>query len=64
MFDGQARKTSGHHRAVEDWSVLIKDNHPGYIDWGAFEENRRMLGENAHMQRRAARKSGRGGRGC
>ncbi len=62
MVDGQARKTSGHHRAIEDWSVLIKDNHEGYIDWSAFEENRRMLGENAHMQRRAARKSGRGGR--
>ena len=62
MVDGRARKTSGHHRAMQDWSVLIKDNHEGYIDWGAFEENLRMLGENAHMQRRAARKSGRGGR--
>lgn len=59
---GQARKTSGDHRAMEDWNVLIKDNHEGYIDWSAYEENLRMLGENAHMKRRAARKSGRGGR--
>lgn len=61
VVEGHARKTSGHHRTIEDWSVLIKDNHEGYIDWGAFEENRRMLEENAHMQKRAARKSGRGG---
>src|SRR5207237_1248793 len=32
------------------------------IDWARFEENQRMLLENAHMKRRAARKSGRGGR--
>lgn len=61
VVDGHAHKTSGHHRAIEDWSVLIKENHEGYIDWRAFEENRRMLEENAHMQKRAARKSGRGG---
>lgn len=61
VVDGHARKTSGHHRAIEEWSVLIKDNHEGYIDWRAYEENRRMLEENAHMQKRAARKSGRGG---
>lgn len=61
VVEGQARKTNGHHRAPEDWNVLIRDNHEGYIDWSAYEENLRMLGENAHMQKRAARKSGRGG---
>lgn len=61
VVDGQARKTSGHHKTIEEWSVLIKDSHEGYIDWRAYEENRRMLEENAHMQKRAARKSGRGG---
>lgn len=62
VVDGQACKTSGHHKAMADWNVLIRDNHQGYIDWDRYEANRRMLGENAHMQRRAARKSGRGGR--
>jgi DNA invertase Pin-like site-specific DNA recombinase len=61
VVDGQARKTSGHHRAIEQWNVLIQDSHEGYINWRAYEENRRMLGENAHMQKRTARKSGRGG---
>lgn len=62
VVDGRAMKTSGHHRAMADWNVLIRDNHEGYIDWARFEENQRMLAENAHMKRRMARKSGRGGR--
>ena len=61
VVEGEARKTSGHHRAIEEWGVLIKSNHEGYIDWQAYEENRVLLGENAHMQKRTARKSGRGG---
>ncbi len=32
------------------------------ITWECFEENQRTLFENAHMKRRASRKSGRGGR--
>ena len=47
---------------MAEWNVLIRDHHEGYIDWERFEENQRMLLENAHMKRRAARKSGRGGR--
>jgi DNA invertase Pin-like site-specific DNA recombinase len=62
VVDGRAVKTGGHHRAMADWGVLIRDNHEGYIDWARFEENQRMLAENAHMKRRAARKAGRGGR--
>ena len=62
VVDGRAVKTSGHHRAMADWNVLIRDNHEGYIDWARFEENQRMLAENAHMKRRMARKAGRGGR--
>jgi DNA invertase Pin-like site-specific DNA recombinase len=62
MVDGRAVKTAGHHRAMADWNVLIRDNHEGYIDWARFEENQRMLTENAHMKRRATRKAGRGGR--
>jgi DNA invertase Pin-like site-specific DNA recombinase len=61
VVEGEARKTSGHHRAIEEWGVLIKSNHEGYIDWQAYEENRVLLGENAQMQKRTARKSGRGG---
>jgi hypothetical protein len=62
MVDGRARKSNGHRRAMKDWGALLKDNHPGYITWEAFEENQRMIQENAHMQKRASRKSARGGR--
>jgi DNA invertase Pin-like site-specific DNA recombinase len=62
IVDGRAVKTTGHNKAITAWNVLIRDHHEGYIDWERFEENQRMLLENAHMKRRAARKSGRGGR--
>ncbi len=62
VVGGRAMKTVGHRRSREGWPVLLRDNHPGYITWEEFERNQRMLEENAHMMRRTARKSGRGGR--
>jgi DNA invertase Pin-like site-specific DNA recombinase len=62
VVDGRARKTGGHRKPMSAWSVLIRDHHPGYITWAEFEEHQQMIAENAHMQRRAARKSARGGR--
>jgi DNA invertase Pin-like site-specific DNA recombinase len=60
--NGRARKTSGHDRPMSEWGALIRGNHEGYISWAEFEENQRMFGENAHMQKRASRKAARGGR--
>ena len=60
--DGRAHKTNGHQKAMEAWSVLIRGHHPGYISWAEFEENQRMIAENAHMKKRMVRKSARGGR--
>ena len=62
IVDGRARKTTGHHRAMADWGELLRDNHEGYITWERFEENQRMILENAHMKKLTSRKSGRGGR--
>ncbi|MCY4550197.1 MAG: recombinase family protein [Defluviicoccus sp.] len=62
IVDGRARKTTGHHRAMADWGVLLRNNHEGYISWERFEENQRIMLENAHMKKLASRKSGRGGR--
>ena len=62
IVDGRARKTTGHHRTMADWGVLLRDNHEGYITWERFEENQRMILENAHMKKLTSRKSGRGGR--
>jgi DNA invertase Pin-like site-specific DNA recombinase len=62
VVDGRARKTNGHEKPMPEWSVLIRDHHACYISWEEFEHNQKMIGENAHMQRRADRKSARGGR--
>jgi Recombinase/Resolvase, N terminal domain len=62
VIDGRARKSMGHHKPMEAWNVLIREHHPGYITWEQFEANQKMLSENAHMQKRTARKSARGGR--
>ncbi len=62
LITGRARKSMGHHKAMEAWNVLMRDHHPGYITWEQFEANQKMLSANAHMQKRAARKSARGGR--
>ena len=46
----------------DEWNVLLRDNHPGYISWQEYEENQKLLLENAHMKKNCARKSARGGR--
>jgi len=62
IVDGRARKTTGHRKEREGWSVLIRDHHPGYITWAEYEKNQTMLTENAHRKKGTGRKSGRGGR--
>jgi DNA invertase Pin-like site-specific DNA recombinase len=62
VIDGRARKTSGVKKARSEWSVLLQNNHPGYISWKEYEDNQTLLLENAHMKKNCARKSARGGR--
>jgi len=62
IIEGRARKTEGHRKPRDQWLVLIKDHHPGYISWERFEENQKILLENTHMQKSENPKSGRGGK--
>lgn len=62
VVEGRARKSTGHKKPMQAWSVLLRDHHPGYISWAEFEENQQTLSENAHMQKRTSRKGARGGR--
>jgi len=62
VVEGRAKTTNGHGKPLHAWNVLLRDHHPGYISWEEFEENQKMIAENAHMQKRAAKKSARGGR--
>ena len=62
VVDGRARKVNGVDKPREEWNVLIKDTHEAYISWQEYEDNQRLLLENAHMKKNCARKSARGGR--
>jgi DNA invertase Pin-like site-specific DNA recombinase len=44
---GRVRKRMRHlPRAA--WSVVIRDHHPGFIDWATFEANQLRLAQNTH----------------
>lgn len=62
VVDGRSRKVSGYQKPQEEWSTLILDHHPSYINWQDYEENQRLLLDNAYMKSNCSRKSGRDGR--
>jgi excisionase family DNA binding protein len=37
-------------RRREDWEVLIRDHHAGYISWDEYERNRSVIAGNANMK--------------
>jgi DNA invertase Pin-like site-specific DNA recombinase len=62
IVEGRAHKVNGIRKPEQEWSVLLRDHHPGYITWRDYEANQKLLLENAYMKRNCARKSARGGR--
>lgn len=60
MVDGRPRKTYKHGKPFDQWEVVLKDHHEGYIDWAEFERNQKLLALNAYG-RAGGVKSGRGG---
>jgi excisionase family DNA binding protein len=61
LIDGQPRRSYGHGKPLEQWEVLIKDHHEGYIGWAEFERNQLALAAN-NYRKPGGEKSGRGGR--
>jgi len=61
IVDGRARKSYGHGKPLDEWEVMLKDHHEGYIDWAEFERHQKQLAVNAYGKVGGA-KSGRGGR--
>jgi DNA invertase Pin-like site-specific DNA recombinase len=61
IIDGAVRKTYGRARPRDEWPVLLRGHHEGYIDWEQFERNQQRLARNSFCQRSGAAKSGRGG---
>jgi len=62
VVEGRARKTIGHSKPLDNWTVLIRGHHPGYIPWEQYDRNQALLADNAHMKSRMEPKAGRGGR--
>ncbi len=60
IVNGRAQKTYGHGKPFEEWEVVLKDHHEGYIDWAEFERNQKQLAANSYG-RVGEVKSGRGG---
>jgi DNA invertase Pin-like site-specific DNA recombinase len=47
---GRVRKRTRRLRRSE-WSVLLRDHHPGFIDWHIFEDNQARLAANTRPRR-------------
>jgi hypothetical protein len=61
LVEGQPHRSYGHGKPLEQWEVLIKDHHEGYITWAEFERNQTALAAN-NFRKPGECKSGRGGR--
>lgn len=61
IVDGRARKSYGHGKPFDEWEVLLRDHHEGYIAWSEYERNQAGLAANAYGEAGGV-KSGRGGR--
>lgn len=48
IVDGRAHKTYKHRKPFEEWEVLLREHHEGYIDWAEFERNQKLLAANAY----------------
>jgi DNA invertase Pin-like site-specific DNA recombinase len=47
---GRKMVKTGVRRSQEEWSVLIRDHHAGYVTWDQYERNQRLIGDNANMK--------------
>ena len=46
---GRLRKRT-RHLPMAEWSVLLPEHHPGYIDWATFQANQARIDSNIHPQ--------------
>ena len=40
---------------MAEWKVLIKDHHPGYIDWEEYEKNQSAIAGNLRKHGQSSR---------
>jgi excisionase family DNA binding protein len=58
--EGRPHVTYKNRKSPEDWDVVIRDHHDGYIGWEDYERNQAQLAKNT-FGRAGGVKSGRGG---
>ena len=56
--DGRKRVVQETRRNPEDWKVLIRDSHDGYIDWDEYERNLALIAANEPTLKGAVRNGG------
>lgn len=61
IVDGRVRKSYGHRKSHEDWAVVLREHHEGYVGWDEHERNQKLLAANTYGKGGGV-KSGRGGR--
>ncbi|MEP7366629.1 MAG: recombinase family protein [Acidobacteriota bacterium] len=57
LEDGQKLVRRQRQRRREDWAVLIRDHHEGYIDWDTYQSNQTMIANNDNARGAAVRGS-------
>jgi DNA invertase Pin-like site-specific DNA recombinase len=62
LVEGRLAKSYGHPRPMQQWTVLLRDHHAGYVSWEEFEHNQDLLRRNAHRRPAGSAKAARGGR--
>lgn len=62
IVEGAVRKSYGHRRPMNEWTVLLRDHHEAYISWEQFERNQGRLARNSFSKPAGSAKAGRGGR--
>lgn len=61
IVDGRVRKSYGHRKSDEDWAVMLREHHEGYVSWDEYERNQKVLAANTYGKGGGV-KSGRGGK--
>jgi DNA invertase Pin-like site-specific DNA recombinase len=50
IIDGVVHKTRGHCRPRDEWLVLLREHHDGYISWATYDQHQQLIAENAQMK--------------
>jgi DNA invertase Pin-like site-specific DNA recombinase len=61
VVDGRSRKTVGHRLEMDQWQILLKDHHPGYIKWEDYQSNLDKLVANRTKSHQSSTGAARGG---